>query len=215
MEQFAQDVNPLVDIEMPADRVVRSIDDLSKSSAIMVSFGGDGTFLEGIRWLNGAPVPIIGVNVGHLGFLATVSECGICQMLEDIEQGRLTIEKRSILEVESSHLSSENPPLAVNEFAVQRQGASMIEVEAYVDGQMVATYNGDGVLLSTPTGSTAYSLSVGGPVVAPQCQCFVISPLAPHNLTMRPVVIPDTSEVLFKIRSRNLSAFVSLDNVTC
>jgi NAD+ kinase len=117
-----------------------------------------------------------------------------------------------MVRVESDMPTSIQWPFAVNEFAIQRHGANMISVETYVDGQMVATYHGDGVLLSTPTGSTAYSLSVGGPVVAPTCACLVISPLAPHNLTMRPIVIPDSCEVTFRIRARQPYAFVTLDN---
>lgn len=104
--------------------------------------------------------------------------------------------------------------LALNEFTVQRHGAGMISVETYVDRQMVATYHGDGVIVSTPTGSTAYSLSAGGPVVAPTCQCLVISPLAPHNLTMRPVVIPDTGVITLNVDARRADAFVTLDNRT-
>ena len=104
--------------------------------------------------------------------------------------------------------------LALNEFTVQRHGAGMIAVETYVDGQMVATYHGDGLIVSTPTGSTAYSLSAGGPVIAPACRCLVLSPLAPHNLTMRPVVIPDGSVISLRVRVRHSEAFVTLDNRT-
>ena len=104
--------------------------------------------------------------------------------------------------------------LALNEFTVQRHGAGMISVETYVDRQMVATYHGDGVIVSTPTGSTAYSLSAGGPVVAPTCQCLVISPLAPHNLTMRPVVIPDSGVISLRVNARRSAAFVTLDDRT-
>ncbi|MDE6046895.1 MAG: NADH kinase, partial [Alistipes sp.] len=122
------------------------------------------------------------------------------------------VQPRSMLEVRGAFAEGPHSGLALNEFTVQRHGADMLAVETYVDGQMVATYHGDGVIVSTPTGSTAYSLSAGGPVVAPACACLVISPLAPHNLTMRPVVIPDTSRIELRIHERRSDAFVTLDN---
>ena len=147
-----------------------------------------------------------------MGFLACAPGDRAEEVFASIRDGRIDVQERSILHIEHDANVTMQWPYAVNEFAIQRHGASMISVEAYVDRQMVATYHGDGVLLSTPTGSTAYSLSVGGPVVAPTCSCLVISPLAPHNLTMRPVVIPDSSQVTFRIKSRQPYAFVSLDN---
>ena len=117
-----------------------------------------------------------------------------------------------MLRVEGAVEGMPQGALAVNEAAVQRSGAGMISVECRVDDQQVATYYGDGVIVSTPTGSTAYSLSAGGPVVAPGCRCLVISPLAPHNLTMRPVVVPDTSDVALRVRTRRSAVTLSLDN---
>ena len=117
-----------------------------------------------------------------------------------------------MLRVEGAVEGMPQGALAVNEAAVQRSGAGMISVECRVDDQQVATYYGDGVIVSTPTGSTAYSLSAGGPVVAPTCACLVISPLAPHNLTMRPVVIPDTAVITLHVHTRRSDAFVTLDN---
>ena len=117
-----------------------------------------------------------------------------------------------MLRVEGAVEGMSQGALAVNEAAVQRSGAGMISVECRVDDQQVATYYGDGVIVSTPTGSTAYSLSAGGPVVAPGCRCLVISPLAPHNLTMRPVVVPDTSDVALRVRTRRSAVTLSLDN---
>lgn len=211
-EQFARELERMGVCQVPATRAYgESLGDQPKE-AIMVCVGGDGTLLDGIRRLEGRPIPVLGINLGHLGFLTCAGRDGIAHIFEDIREGRLRIEERSLVRVESDNQTSIQWPYAVNEFAIQRHGASMISVETYVDGQMVATYHGDGVLLSTPTGSTAYSLSVGGPVVAPTCACLVISPLAPHNLTMRPIVIPDSCEVTFRIRARQPYAFVTLDN---
>lgn len=184
------------------------------ADSVMVCCGGDGTLLEGARRLCGAAIPVVGINSGRLGFLTSVSADGIESLLEEILNGGLRVEERTLLEVDGDFLDEPESSLALNEIALQRSSAGMISVESYVDSQMVATYHGDGVLLSTPTGSTAYSLSVGGPVVAPGCSCFVISPLAPHNLTMRPVVIPDSCEVLFRVHSRGDGAQLSIDNKT-
>lgn len=178
---------------------------------VMVCCGGDGTLLEGARSLGGAPIPVIGINSGRLGFLTAVAAEGIETLFEEIAAGRLRVEQRSMLQVEGDFVTPPEITVALNEVALQRRGAGVISVETYVDEQMVATYHGDGVLLSTPTGSTAYSLSAGGPVVAPACACFVLSPLAPHNLTMRPVVIPDSSVVTFRVHTRDDGALLSLD----
>ena len=177
----------------------------------MVCYGGDGTLLDGVRLLGGAPVPVVGINAGHMGFLTGGRKEAIEELFAEIARGTLRIEQRTMLRVEGAVEGMPQGALAVNEAAVQRSGAGMISVECRVDDQQVATYYGDGVIVSTPTGSTAYSLSAGGPVVAPGCRCLVISPLAPHNLTMRPVVVPDTSDAL-RVRTRRSAVTLSLDN---
>lgn len=185
-----------------------------QQEAIMVCCGGDGTLLEGARRLHGKRIPVVGINSGRLGFLTAVAGDGIEQLFCDIAEQKLRIEERSMLTVEGSIPQSEAQLPALNEVALQRHGAGMISVEASVDGQVVATYHGDGVIISTPTGSTAYSLSAGGPIVAPACACLILSPLAPHNLTMRPVVIPDNSIIRFKLYTRESEALLTLDNRT-
>ena len=180
--------------------------------AVMVCYGGDGTLLDGVRLLGGAPVPVVGINAGHMGFLTGGRKEAIEELFAVIARGTLRIEQRTMLRVEGAVEGMPQGALAVNEAAVQRSGAGMISVECRVDDQQVATYYGDGVIVSTPTGSTAYSLSAGGPVVAPGCRCLVISPLAPHNLTMRPVVVPDTSDVALRVRTRRSAVTLSLDN---
>ena len=168
--------------------------------------------LDGVRLLGGAPVPVVGINAGHMGFLTGGRKEAIEELFAEIARGTLRIEQRTMLRVEGAVEGMPQGALAVNEAAVQRSGAGMISVECRVDDQQVATYYGDGVIVSTPTGSTAYSLSAGGPVVAPGCRCLVISPLAPHNLTMRPVVVPDTSDVALRVRTRRSAVTLSLDN---
>lgn len=180
--------------------------------SVMVCYGGDGTLLEAVHRLGGEELPVLGINAGHLGFLTSAPTEGLHALFEELAAQRLAVEPRSMLTIQGDFGEQPDSFFALNECSIQRNGAGMLSVETYVDDQMVATYHGDGVLVSTPTGSTAYALSAGGPVVAPACSCFVIAPLAPHNLTMRPVVIPDTSRIRLKVRCRNSKAFVTLDN---
>lgn len=180
--------------------------------AVLLCYGGDGTLLEGIQRLDGAEIPVAGINSGHLGFLTSAPQNGIREIFEQIRTGTLRCEARPMLEVRGDFGGGGTPLHAINEVAVQRQGAGMIAVETYIDGQMVATYCGDGLLVSTPTGSTAYSLSAGGPVVAPSCGCLILTPIAPHNLTMRPIVVPDRSEITLRVHARQADSALSADN---
>ena len=181
------------------------------AEAVMVCYGGDGTLLEGVHRLNGVDIPVIGINGGHLGFLALAPRENIREVFEGIASGKLNLEQRDLLCIEGL---ADEKLYALNEVSVQRLGASMISIDATIDGNAVATYNGDGVIISTPTGSTAYSLSAGGPILAPSCHSFLITPIAPHNLTMRPIVMPDSSEVTLHINTRNNETSISADNRT-
>ncbi len=212
--EFAPILAAAAGIEIAPSKIYDEGCEFSAEGSIMVCCGGDGTLLEGARRLRGAAIPVVGINSGRLGFLTVVAGEGIEQLFDDIAAGRLRIEERSMLSVRGSIPEKEAQLPALNEVAVLRHGAGMISVEASVDGELVATYHGDGVIISTPTGSTAYSLSAGGPIVAPACACLILSPLAPHNLTMRPVVIPDSSKIQLKLYTRDTEALLSLDNRT-
>ncbi|MFI3286236.1 MAG: NAD(+)/NADH kinase [Rikenellaceae bacterium] len=216
-EEFAEVVEQLIGCSIaPSQRYGSTTGELPPE-AVMVCYGGDGTILEGLYRLSGRSVPIVGINSGRLGFLASGRGEIIEELFDDIANNRLKIERRSMIEIEGEFAPKECSAgrlFAANELSVQRLGATMISVETIVDGEAVATYYGDGVVLSTPTGSTAYSLSAGGPIVAPNCACFIISPLASHNLSMRPLVIPNTSTIEMNIYSREGDAAISLDNRT-
>ena len=211
-EEFAPLAEELTGIRIPPEKIYGQCTGKQPANSVMVCYGGDGTLLDGVRLLGGAPVPVVGINAGHMGFLTGGRKEAIEELFAEIARGTLRIEQRTMLRVEGAVEGMPQGALAVNEAAVQRSGAGMISVECRVDDQQVATYYGDGVIVSTPTGSTAYSLSAGGPVVAPGCRCLVISPLAPHNLTMRPVVVPDTSDVALRVRTRRSAVTLSLDN---
>lgn len=212
--EFAAFVRDTAGIAVPPEKTYGEEVGPQPADAVMVCYGGDGTLLEGVHRLRGQAIPVMGINAGHLGFLTTAPSAGLDRIFQEIAAGNISTEPRTMIRVEGDFAEQPASLLALNEFAIERHGAGMISVETYVDRQMVATYHGDGVIVSTPTGSTAYSLSAGGPVVAPTCACLVLSPLAPHNLTMRPVVIPDSSVITLHVHARRADAFVTLDNRT-
>ena len=209
---FASQLKELTGYEISDLNTYRNSSEIPPDAEIMVSYGGDGTFLDCVQLLHGKEIPIVGINSGRLGFLATVSKHEISDAFKNIKLGKYAKVYRPLLNVSGVLSPQADYPYAFNEVAIQRFGASMISVEVYVGEEMIATYWGDGVILSTPAGSTAYSLSVGGPVVSPDCNCFVLTPIAPHNLSMRPVILPDSSEVRFKVHTRESNFNVSLDN---
>lgn len=213
---FAAEVRDLTGLPITAEKLYGAMpDDLTgepDGDLVAVSYGGDGTFLDCVRLFGLHGIPVLGVNSGRLGFLANVPKEGMRQAFADLAAGKYTIEKRNLAHAMGDFPEKPDYPYAFNEFTIQRGGTAMISVEAYIDDEMVATYWGDGIIFSTPSGSTAYSLSVGGPVLAPGCECFVLSPIAPHNLTMRPVVVPDGSVATFRVSARDGRPYVTLDN---
>ncbi len=212
-EEFAEIVAHVLGRVIDPDAIYRGATGPQPAESVMVCYGGDGTLLEGIQRLSDKSIPVAGINFGHLGFLTTATREGVDALFDDIARGRLLTQPRTMLRIEGI-CDAPQPLLALNEVAVQRLEASMIKVIARVDGQTVAQYNGDGVIVATPTGSTAYSLSAGGPIVAPSCACFVISPLAPHNFGIRPVVVPDSSRLELDLHTRRGAAQLSIDNRT-
>lgn len=184
------------------------------SDAVMVCYGGDGTLLEGVHRLDGNDIPVVGINSGRLGFLALAQSTEIDEVFKQIAENKLLIEKRAMIAITGNFEGKHQTIYALNEVAVQRLGATMISVDISIDSMPTLTCNGDGVIISTPTGSTAYSLSAGGPIIAPSCRCLVFTFLSPHNLTLRPVVTPDSSVINLTIRTRSNEASISADNRT-
>jgi NAD+ kinase len=158
-------------------------------------------------------IPVVGINSGRLGYLTVDDGNGIEELFRRIANGTVEFEHRLMLCAQGM-IEGVDELVALNEISIHRYGATMISVETLINDNYVATYYGDGLVVSTPTGSTAYSLSAGGPIVDPMCRCFVLSPIAPHNLTMRPVVVPDSSIITLRISSRSGKALISADNRT-
>ena len=210
-EDFANTIEALTEIAISSEhRYTNS--SRSTGNDLLVTYGGDGTLLDALSLRPTPTTPVVGINCGRLGYLTADKGEGIEELFEHIASGTLKFEERRMLRV-INH-TDDIMPLALNEVTILRHGATMISVEAQIDGKTIATYHGDGLIVSTPTGSTAYSLSAGGPVVDPMCRCFVLSPLAPHNLTMRPIVVPDSSRITLKLNARDGEASLSLDNRT-
>lgn len=177
-----------------------------------LSVGGDGTFLTTASLVGHLDVPILGVNCGHLGYLAEVQTNNIDIVLEQLVNNNYTIEQRRMLEVTCQQESKIAAPHALNEVAVLKSGlSSMITVEVTLNGEYLHTYKADGLLVATPTGSTAYNLSVGGPLLDPHVNAIILSPVATHSLNIRPLVVLDDSKIDLKISSRNGNYMVSID----
>ncbi len=181
-----------------------------------VSFGGDGTFLRTARRLSEKQIPIAGVNTGHLGYLAHFSFDNSRQLLDGLRAGTLKIQPRNMIAVKGDSLPEDFVCEALNEIAVMKDDtASMITVNVELDGFFLADYQADGLIISTATGSTAYNLSVGGPILQPRLDCMVVSPVAPHSLTLRPIVIAGDSRLKLRMTSRTGSYRLSVDGYSC
>lgn len=178
----------------------------------LISIGGDGTFLESMLYLKSSSIPVIGLNSGRMGFLANISKEEIKPAFESIFNNKYEIEERNLLRVESDIELFGGYNFALNEVTVQKTDSSLISVDTWLDGEFLNTYWTDGLIIATPTGSTAYSLSVGGPIVAPKSNNFIITPIASHNLTVRPVVVPDNVNIELKVKTRNDSFLITVDN---
>ncbi|MBQ9077168.1 MAG: NAD kinase [Muribaculaceae bacterium] len=182
------------------------------TATLALSIGGDGTFLKTAEWVGDKQIPILGINTGHLGYLADVPIGEIDHLPDDIINRRFKIEERSMIEVSTENGSLTGWPYALNEVAILKQDtASMISAKTEINGIALTTYLGDGLIVSTPTGSTGYNLSVGGPIIEPSTPSWVISPIAAHSLTMRPLVVNDSSVIKITTTSRASSFRISLD----
>jgi NAD+ kinase len=194
---------------------VNTFKTLDASYDLFFSIGGDGTILKAITYVKDLGIPIVGINAGRLGFLATIQKEKITESLNQILTDKFVISERSVLTIETSPANDEISQLnfALNEIAVNRKNTtSMIKVETMVNNKHLTSYWSDGLIVATPTGSTGYSLSCGGPIIDPSTDSIVLTPIAPHNLNARPLVIPDSSTVTLKVSGREKTYLVSMDS---
>ena len=192
-----------------------SYSELDSTFDMMISIGGDGTILRAATLVRDSGIPILGINAGRLGFLAMVQKEDIALFLQFVLDKKYTISKRTLLSLSSSPSIPEIEMLnfAMNEISISRKDTtSMITIETYLNGEFLNSYWADGLIIATPTGSTGYSMSCGGPILTPEVQGLVITPIAPHNLNARPLVIPDETEIRLKVSGREEQYLVSLDS---
>ena len=178
----------------------------------LFSLGGDGTFLETLTFIKDSNIPVIGINTGRLGFLANISREEISTSVEDLFKGNFVLEDRTLIRIQINKGSLSDFDVALNEITIHSNGMGLISINTELDDEYLNTYWADGLIISTPTGSTAYSMSAGGPIVVPESRNFIISPISPHNLTVRPIVIPDNKKIKLYVKSRTEKFLISLDS---
>lgn len=185
---------------------------LNGRTKFMISLGGDGTMLDTVRFVAAAGIPVLGINLGRLGFLATTNRDQIELALTALTRGTYLLDTRTLVHLDASIPIFQDAPYALNEFSLHRKdSSSLIKIHTYLNGEFLCTYWADGIIVSTPTGSTGYSLSCGGPIIFPQANSFVITPVAPHNLNVRPIIISDASVVSFEVEGRAEHFLCTLD----
>ena len=179
---------------------------------MVLSMGGDGTFLKAASYVGKKNIPILGINTGRLGFLADISPEEMEETFEDIYRGNYKVEDRSVLQVFSESQFLKGYPCGLNEIAIlKRDSSSMITIHTSINGAYLTTYQADGLVIATPTGSTAYSLSIGGPIIVPHSKTIAITPVAPHSLNVRPIVVNDDCEITLDVESRSHNFLVAID----
>ncbi|MBK9569446.1 MAG: NAD kinase [Chitinophagaceae bacterium] len=188
-------------------------EDLTEEIEFIISLGGDGTLLDTVTLVRDKPISIMGINFGRLGFLASIGREEMQIAVKAIAQRAYVIDKRTLIHLDASIPMFGSVPYALNEFSLhKRDVASMIKIHTYLNGEFLNTYWADGLIVATPTGSTGYSLSCNGPVVFPDSGSFVITPVAPHNLNVRPIIVPDDNIISFEIESRSDQIICALDS---
>lgn len=190
-----------------------SYESLKENADFMLSIGGDGTLLKAVTFVRESNIPIMGINTGRLGFISSISAGQIDDAINDILKGNFKINERALLELTTENNLFKDKNFALNEVAISKKDtSSMIRIDAFVDDEFLNTYWADGLVISTPTGSTGYSLSCGGPIIMPGTNNIIVTPNAPHNLNVRPIVLNDTSVLKLKVDDRDQLALVSLDS---
>ena len=187
-------------------------EELISKADYLICLGGDGTMLETVALVKNSGIPVLGVNTGRLGFLATVYKEDFAKAIQLLTKEKFTLDKRELIELDKTTYFNE-VNYALNEFTIhKKESSAMINIDTYVDGIFLNSYFADGLIVATPTGSTAYSLSCGGPIMMPDSDNFIITPIAPHNLTVRPIVVSNNKKISFKVSGRSDSFNIALDS---
>ena len=212
-ERFAEFLKDSVKIDPGRHTCFSDQNSLPSDTCFLFSLGGDGTFLETVNIVGDSGIPVLGINTGRLGFLASISLENLKESVSSLFDGQYYIEERTMIQM---HIFGEEntvkPYMALNDVTVHKKDTGMITVRVELNNEYLNSYWADGLIIATPTGSTAYSMSVGGPIILPETNNFIISPVSPHNLSMRPIVIPDSKTIKLIIDSRSDEFLVSIDS---
>ena len=212
-KKFLRTISVLTDVNLTTVETFTSHEDLDKNVKFFFTFGGDGTILSAATIVRNSEIPIVGVNTGRLGFLATINKSVLLEQLDNFFEGNYKIIPRSLIKIERNDGVEIEDNFAINEITVvRRETTSMITIDTSLNEEFLNSFWSDGLIISTPTGSTGYNLSCGGPIVHPSNQNFIITPVAPHNLNVRPLIVSEDSVIDLKIRSRANEYFLSLDS---
>lgn len=210
---FYDQVKHILNLDNDSPELFNSFYDLDESIECLISLGGDGTLLDTVTLVRAKCIPVLGVNFGRLGFLASIGKNEISSVVKSLESRTFMVDKRTLIHLDSNTSLFGEVPYALNEFAIhKRDSSSMIKIHTYLNGEFLNTYWADGIIVATPTGSTGYSLSCNGPVLFPDSKSFVITPVAPHNLNVRPIVVPDDNIISFEIEGRAEYFICTLDS---
>ena len=209
---FFEQIQHKINLHSPVSTFTLS-EDLKSDIDFIISFGGDGTLLDTVTLVRDKNIPVMGINFGRLGFLAGIGRSELTTAVQAMGKRAFVIDKRTMIHMDSDQPLFGQVPYALNEFAIHKRDTEpMIKIHTYLNGEFLNTYWADGLIVATPTGSTGYSLSCNGPIVFPESGSFVITPVAPHNLNVRPIVVPDDNIISFEIESRSEQIICALDS---
>jgi NAD+ kinase len=213
LAETAEEINNITDNQLRNVKLISKKDLKALALDLVMTLGGDGTMLKAATLVCHLNLPIVGINLGRLGFLSSVEKSKVEEAIDKIKISQYSVEKRAMIEVQCNHPIFGDIPFALNDFTIhKRDTSSMITINTYIDGEYLNTYWADGVIVATPTGSTGYSLACGGPIIFPGSGNFVITPIAPHNLNVRPLVLQDNVAISFEIEGRADNFLCTLDS---
>lgn len=196
-----------------ASETFSSDTDITTIMDVLISIGGDGTLLDTLSIVRDSGIPVLGINTGRLGFLASTAKNDVKDALDELVAGTYRLDKRTVLQLESDKDLFNGAPYALNDFVLHKKDtSSMITVHTYLNGEFLNSYWSDGLIVATPTGSSGYSLSCGGPIIFPRSSSFVITPIAPHNLNVRPIIVSNDNVISFEVEGRSASFLATLDS---
>jgi len=211
--KYVPSINSLLPPDFQFNTISNFEELVSNRIDFVLTLGGDGTILQAVTLVKDSGIPILGINLGRMGFLASVEKKYVGEIFSGLENNRYTLDIRHMLFLESDTPLFGDTRFALNDFTIlKRDTSSMIVIHAYLNGDFLNSYWADGLIVATPTGSTGYSLSCGGPILFPNSRNFIITPVAPHNLNVRPIVLPDTSVISFEVEGRTDNFICSLDS---